>query len=153
MEMVRLGIGIYGIDSSHQVQNQLQTVFAMKATISQLKSLKPGETVGYNRQGRILQPTKIATVGIGYADGLLRLAGNGRHQVLVRGQLAPTVGNICMDMCMVDVSKISDVQEGDEVIIFGKQPTVQDLADVYQTIPYEVFTNISSRVKRVYVQT
>ncbi|HRI58113.1 MAG TPA: alanine racemase C-terminal domain-containing protein, partial [Saprospiraceae bacterium] len=95
---------------------------------------------------------RIATISIGYADGLLRLAGGGRYSVLLRNQPAPTIGNICMDMTMVDVTHIPSVQEGDEVIVFGENPPVQDLALCLQTIPYEVFTNISERVKRVYWQ-
>ena len=150
-DMVRLGIGLYGIDSSG-LQDQLRVVNVLKATVSQVKSVESGETVGYNRNGPVIRPSRIATISIGYADGFLRLAGGGRYQVLVRGHLAPTIGNVCMDMTMIDVTRIPSVREGDEVIIFGENPPVQDLANCLQTIPYEVFTNISERVKRVYWQ-
>jgi len=150
-DMVRLGIGLYGIDSCG-LQDQLQVVNTLKATISQIKEIPAGETVGYNRNGPIVRPSRIATISVGYADGLLRLAGNGRYRVLVHGSLAPTVGNVCMDMTMVDVTDIPKAGEGDEVIVFGEQLPVQVLADCLQTIPYEVFTNIADRVKRVYWQ-
>ncbi len=148
-DMVRLGIGLYGIDSSG-LQDQLQVVNTLKATISQIKELPAGETVGYNRNGPVSRASRIATISIGYADGLLRLAGNGRYAVLVHRQKAPTIGNICMDMTMIDVTGIPEAREGDEVIIFGEHLPVQALAECMQTIPYEVFTNIAERVKRVY---
>ena len=152
MDLVRLGIGIYGIDSSRELQAELQPVLTLKATISQIKEVPAEETVGYGRQGQLSEPKRIAVISIGYADGLLRGAGNGRFSVLIRGRLAPIVGNVCMDMCMVDLSQTPDAAEGDEVIVFGKDQPVQLLADSLQTIPYEVFTNISGRVKRLYVQ-
>ena len=152
MDLVRLGIGIYGIDSSRELQAELQPVLTLKATISQIKEVPAEETVGYGRQGQLCEPKRIAVISIGYADGLLRGAGNGRFSVLIRGRLAPIVGNVCMDMCMVDLSQTPDAAEGDEVIVFGKDQPVQLLADSLQTIPYEVFTNISGRVKRLYVQ-
>jgi alanine racemase len=151
-DMVRLGIGLYGIGGK-TVENQLQTVNYLKATISQIKALEPGETVGYNRNsGPLTAPKRIATISIGYADGMLRLAGVGRFSASLRGQRAPTVGNICMDMCMLDVTHIPQARVGDEVTIFGDDPSVRELAEALQTIPYEVFTNISERVKRVYWQ-
>jgi len=151
-DMVRLGIGLYGIDASG-LQNQLRVVNTLKATISQIKEVPPGDTVGYNRNSGVLDRTRrIATISIGYADGLLRLAGGGRYSVLVHGHRAPTIGNVCMDMTMVDVTHITAAREGEEVIVFGENPPVQELAACLQTIPYEVFTNISERVKRVYWQ-
>jgi len=150
-DMVRLGIGLYGIGSG-ALQEPLQVVNTLKATISQIKEIPPGDTVGYNRNGPIARPSRIATISIGYADGLLRLAGNGRYSVLVHGHRAPTIGNVCMDMTMIDVTDIPAAREGDEVIVFGEQPPVQELAACLQTIPYEVFTNIAERVKRVYWQ-
>lgn len=150
-DMVRLGIGLYGVGSG-DLQEQLQVVNTLKATISQIKEVPPGDTVGYNRNGPVTQPSRIATISIGYADGLLRLAGNGRYSVLVHGLRAPTIGNVCMDMTMVDVTRIPAAREGDEVVVFGEQPPVQELAACLQTIPYEVFTNIAERVKRVYWQ-
>ncbi|MBI5916683.1 MAG: bifunctional UDP-N-acetylmuramoyl-tripeptide:D-alanyl-D-alanine ligase/alanine racemase [Bacteroidetes bacterium] len=152
MEMVRLGIGLYGIDSSGLLQDRLQTVNTLKATISQVKTLEPGETVGYGRMGKAQRPMRIATLSLGYADGLLRRAGNGQYSVLINGKKAPLVGNVCMDMTMADVTGISDAAEGDAVIIFGKELPVQELAASLGTIPYEIFTTISERVKRVYVQ-
>jgi alanine racemase len=150
-DMVRLGIGLYGV-GSEVLQEQLQVVNTLKATISQIKEIPPGDTVGYNRNGPVARPSRIATISIGYADGLLRLAGNGRYSVLVHGHRAPTIGNVCMDMTMVDVTHIPAACEGDEVVVFGEQPPVQELAACLQTIPYEVFTNIAERVKRVYWQ-
>lgn len=151
-DMVRLGIGLYGVGGK-TVQNRLQTVNFLKATISQIKHVAAGETVGYSRNSGLLDtPKRIATISIGYADGLLRLAGGGRYSVLIRQTLAPTLGNVCMDMTMIDVSHIPEAAVGDEVVIFGDNPPVQALADCLQTIPYEVFTNISERVKRVYWQ-
>ena len=150
-DMVRLGIGLYGIDSSG-LQDQLRVVNVLKATISQIKNIEPGETVGYNRNGPVSSPTRIATISIGYADGFLRLAGSGRYSVSIRGRRAPTIGNVCMDMTMVNVTAVPAAREGDEAVIFGEDPGVQELAGSLQTIPYEIFTNISERVKRVYWQ-
>lgn len=151
MEMVRLGIGLYGIDSSQEIQNQLQKVHTLKATISQIKNIAAKETVGYNRKGKAKKDMRIATINIGYADGLMRSAGNGKFSFLIQGKPAKIIGNVCMDMCMVDVSKIPEAAEGDEVIIFGNNPTVEDLAEAMGTIPYEIFPTISDRVKRVYL--
>lgn len=151
-DMVRLGIGLYGIDGSG-LQNRLQVVNVLKSTISQIKHIPQGDSVGYNRNSGILQQARtIATISIGYADGFLRMAGGGRYKVNVNGRPAPTIGNVCMDMTMIDVTGIPDVKTGDEVVIFGRNPEVQILAECMQTIPYEIFTNISDRVKRVYVQ-
>ncbi len=152
MDMVRLGIGLYGVDSSGLLQDQLQTVNTLKATISQIKNVAAGETVGYGRLGKALRPMRIATLSLGYADGLLRRAGNGQFSVLINGQRAPLVGNVCMDMTMADVTDIPSAAEGDTATIFGKDLPVQELAVSLGTIPYEIFTTISERVKRVYVQ-
>jgi alanine racemase len=151
MEMVRLGIGLYGIDGSQTIQNQLQKVHTLKATISQIKNITKGETIGYGRKGKAKKAMRIATISIGYADGLMRSAGNGNFSVLIQGKRAHIVGNICMDMCMVDVTEILEAATGDEVIIFGENPTVEELANVMGTIPYEIFPTISDRVKRVYL--
>ncbi len=149
-DMVRLGIGLYGIDSSvPQHLNGLQPIATLKTSISQVKYITAGETVGYNRNGSLLHDGRIATVRIGYADGYLRAFGNGVGKMLVKGVLVPTVGNIAMDMCMIDVSAV-EVKEGDEVVIFNEQQTIEDLAQQIGTIPYEILTNISQRVKRVY---
>ena len=152
LDMVRLGIGIYGIDSSQTIQELLQPVFTLKARVSQVREVAAGQSIGYNRKGQTNRPSRIATIGIGYADGLLRAAGNGNFSLLIQNQAAPLIGNVCMDMCMADVTDIPNVQAGDEAIIFGQTPTVQDLARSLNTIPYEVLTNLSDRLKRVYVQ-
>ncbi len=151
-EMVRLGLGLYGLDATGILTDKLQVVNTLKASISQIKTVPPGETVGYGRAGRIDKTQRIATISIGYADGFLRKAGNGRYSVLIHGKLAPTVGNVCMDMTMVNIDHIPEAKEGDPVIIFGHYPTVNDLAHCLETIPYEIFTAISKRVKRVYIQ-
>ncbi len=148
-EMVRLGLGFYGIDMTEQVKSDLQIPASLKTTISQIKALQPGATVGYGRKGRVDKPMAIATIAIGYADGFSRAFSNGNAYVLIRGQRAPVVGDVCMDMTMVDVTGI-EAKEGDEVIVFGEEPTIRDLAKWSNTIPYEVLTNISQRVKRVY---
>lgn len=152
MDMVRLGIGLYGVDASGEIGDKLRVVNTLKATISQIKIVQKDETVGYSRKGKIDEEKRIATISVGYADGLLRGAGNGRFQVLIHGKKAPIIGNVCMDMSMIDVSEIPQAKEGDEVIIFGNNPTVNELAESLNTIPYEIFTGISRRVKRVYFQ-
>lgn len=150
-DMVRLGIGLYGIDSSEKVQGKLMNVQTLKTTISQIKQVKKGETVGYGREGKITKEKTIATVGIGYADGLSRKLSGGKGKMLVNGKLAPIIGNVCMDMVMLDITGI-DAQEGDEVIVFGAKPPIQEIAEAAETIPYEILTSISTRVKRVYFQ-
>ena len=151
-EMVRLGIGLYGIDASNKMQKQLRCALFLKAGISQIKQLKAGDTVGYGRVGKIERPSRLATVSIGYADGLPRSAGNGRYALIIHGKKAPIIGSVCMDMCMADISDIPEAAEGDEVLVFGAEPTVEDLARCDQTIPYEILTRISARVKRVYIR-
>lgn len=148
-DMVRLGIGIYGYDPTEMEQEQLKAVATLKSNISQIKKIKKGETVGYGRSGVANADMKIAIVPIGYADGYLRGFGNGKGQMLVNKKRTPTFGNICMDMTMLDISK-TDAKIGDEVIIFGEVPTVKELANQIGTIPYEIMTNISQRVKRVF---
>jgi alanine racemase len=149
-DMVRLGIGLYGIDAAVPDHlNGLQPIATLKTSISQVKHIIAGDTIGYNRNGSLLKDGRIATVRIGYADGYLRAFGNGIGKMMVKGVLVPTVGNIAMDMCMIDVSAV-EVKEGDEVIIFNEQQTIEDLAEQIGTIPYEILTNISQRVKRVY---
>jgi alanine racemase len=149
-DMVRLGIGLYGIDSSVPVaENALQPIASLKTSIAQVKKIGAGDTISYGRSGSLLKDGKIATVRIGYADGYLRAFGNGVGKMLVKGTLVPTVGNITMDMCMLDVSGL-DVNEGDEVIIFDERLRIEELAKQIGTIPYEILTNVSQRVKRVY---
>ncbi len=152
LDMVRLGIGLYGIDGSEMLPAPLEVVQTLTATISQIKELAAGETVGYSRRGSLVRASRIATISIGYADGLPRLAGLGRFSVWLHGKFAPIVGSVCMDMTMVDVTDIEAAKEGDTVEIFGKNQAVQVLASALGTIPYEVFTHISERVKRVYLQ-
>lgn len=148
-DMVRLGIGLYGVDATGNNQSALEPISTLKTTISQVKHIKKGETVGYSRKGIAHEDMQIATMAIGYADGYQRAFSNGVGKVMVKGKLVPVMGNVCMDMTMIDVSGLS-VQEGDEVIIFGASPSIQSLADSLGTIPYEILTNVSERVKRVY---
>ena len=151
-DMVRLGIGLYGVDGSAEIQQDLHVVQTLKATISQIRRVPKTESIGYSRRGQLTKDSIIATISIGYADGLLRGAGNGRFSVGIHGHRAPIVGGVCMDMTMIDITDIPNVTEGDEVEIFGENVPVQDLADALNTIPYEIFTGISERVKRVYFQ-
>lgn len=148
-EMVRLGIGLYGIDSALTKNSPLQTVTSLKTSISQIKHIPAGDTIGYSREGKMPNGGTIATVKIGYADGYNRKMGNGRGKMLVRGQIVPTIGKICMDMCMIDITGI-EAEEGDDVIVFNDVIRVEDIANQLDTIPYEVLTSISQRVKRIY---
>ncbi len=152
LDMVRLGIGLYGVDSAVSGKIALLPVATLKSTIAQVKHLKRGETVGYNRKGLLNRDSVIATVSIGYADGYNRRLGNGTGSMWVKDQLAPVIGSVCMDMTMIDVTDIPGVKQGDEVIIFGKELLIQNLADWAGTIPYEIMTGISQRVKRVYYE-
>ena len=149
MDMCRLGLGLYGIDPRDN--RILSTVSTLKTTILQLRHVPAGDTVGYSRKGRIDHDALIAAIPIGYADGLNRHLGNRHCYCLVNGQKAEYVGNICMDVAMIDVTGI-DCQEGDQVEIFGEHLPVTVLSDVLDTIPYEVLTGVSNRVKRVYFQ-
>lgn len=149
MDMVRVGIGLYGYDGGLPKKNGLQTAVVLKTTVTQLITVRPNETIGYGRNGILPNGGTTATVKIGYADGYNRRFGNGRGKMLVNGKLAPTIGSICMDMCMLDVTGIP-VKTGDEVIVFNGELTIADLAEQIETIPYEILTNISQRVKRVY---
>jgi alanine racemase len=150
-DMVRLGIGLYGVDSSGNNMD-LTEVSTLKSTIAQIKDLKEGETVSYGRKGILSKNSRIATVRIGYADGYPRSLGNGAGKMLINGQLAPVTGVVCMDMTMIDITGIAHVQEGDEVIVFGKDLPVNQVAHWAQTIPYEILAGISQRVKRVYFE-
>ena len=152
MDMVRFGIGLYGLDNYVAFKEKLHPVLSLKTTISQIHLLASGESVGYGRKWVASQPSRIATLSIGYADGLRRAAGNGKFAVWLHEKRAPIVGTVAMDMCMVDVTHLPAAQEGDEVEIFGEHLSVWELANAYATIPLEVFTTISERVKRVYIQ-
>lgn len=151
-DMVRLGIGLYGVDSSNAMHGELKQIGTLKTTIAQIKTLHDGQTVGYSRKGKIKGTMRIATISIGYADGYPRALGNGKAHVLVHGKPAQIFGVVAMDMCMVDVTNIPEAQEGDEVIVFGEQLPLEQLAAWDGTIAYEIMTGISQRVKRVYTQ-
>lgn len=152
LDMVRLGIGLYGVDSAASGLLNLQTVATLKSTIAQLKRLQEGDSVSYNRKGKIEKESLIATIRMGYADGFPRRLGNGVGKVLVRGKLVPVIGTVCMDMFMADVTHVPGVREGDDVLIFGESLPVQSVAQWAETIPYEIMTGISQRVKRVYFE-
>jgi Alr-MurF fusion protein len=149
LDMVRLGIGLYGVEATGQEQRFLQAVGTLKTVVSQIKYLTAGETVGYSRNGQVEHDSAIATLAIGYADGYDRGLGNGNGHVWVNGKLCPTIGNVCMDMTMIDVTGTA-VEEGDEVIVFGKEISISDLAKTIGTIPYELLTGIGERVKRIF---
>lgn len=149
MDMVRLGIGLYGVEVTGRYDQQLRAISTLKTTISQIKRLKKGDTIGYSRKGVMWQDGEIATIALGYADGYDRRFSNGNGFVLIKGKRAHVIGNVCMDMTMIDVTGM-DVNEGDEVIIYGPGISLKVLAERIGTIPYELLTNISSRVKRVY---
>ena len=150
LDLVRLGIGLYGVEVTGRYDRSLKPVSTLKTTVSQLKTLVPGATVGYSRKGSLPEGGRIATLAIGYADGYDRRFSQGKGYVLIHGKKAPVIGNVCMDMVMVDVSHIPEVKAGDEAVVYGEQISLKVLADLIGTIPYELLTNISGRVKRVY---
>jgi alanine racemase len=150
-DMVRLGIGLYGVDTGHVLQNKLRHISVLKTSIAQVHNIVAGQNIGYGHHTIARHDMRIATICIGYADGYPRAMGHGTAHVLIHGQSAKTVGSICMDMCMVDISHIPDAKEGDDAIIFGKDLPVTQLAKWAGTISYEIMTSISQRVKRVYV--
>jgi len=150
-DMVRLGLGLYGVESSGTLQSRLKQVGTLKTTIAQIKEIPVGDTIGYGRRAMAVHPMRIATISIGYADGYHRALGNGKAHVLVHNQPAKIVGVVCMDMCMIDITHIPEAIEGDDVIVFSPELTVDQLAEWAGTIPYEIMTGISQRVKRVYV--
>lgn len=151
-DMVRVGIGLYGVNTSGSKALQLQTVASFKTTIAQLHHLTVGDTVGYNRKGKINKESTIATLRVGYADGYPRALSNGIGHFYIKGCMAPIVGTIAMDMLMVDVSDIPDVNEGDEAEAFGHHIPIQEVAAQSNTIAYEILTGIGQRVKRIYVE-
>jgi alanine racemase len=156
MGMVRLGIGLYGVGFNEEEQRNLRNVSTLKTIISQIKRVKAGDTIGYNRKGVAQTDRVIAVIPIGYADGFNRRLGNGIGKVMIKGVAAKTIGNISMDTCMVDITKqvgspdAPAISEGDEVIVFGEAYSINQLANDLGTIPYEILTGISRRVKRVY---
>ena len=149
MDMVRLGIGIYGISALPGVR--LSPVASLKCKVLQVKQLGDGDTVGYNRRGHAGPGTVTATVPVGYADGIDRRLGCGRASFSIGGHRVPTIGNICMDMCMLDVTGLP-VKAGDTVTIFGEDPTVEELAGILGTIPYEILTSIPRRIERIVIR-
>ena len=150
-DMCRLGLGMYGYGFEHN--DNLEPVSTLSTRIVQIRTLEAGQTVGYGRAGELTRTSRIATIPVGYADGLDRHLGCGRWSMLVGGQSAPTVGRICMDSCMIDVTDIADVKEGDRVTIFSAERgnSAEDMAMTLDTIPYELLTSVSKRVKRVYI--
>jgi Alr-MurF fusion protein len=152
LDMVRIGIGLYGIDPANSKLLDLKEVGTLKTTIAQIKEISRGETVGYNRLGVADRSMKIGTIRLGYADGYPRSLGNGVGKIFYKGRLVPTIGSISMDMTMIDISDISDAKEGDELIIFGNELSVTKLANWAGTIPYDILAGISQRVKRIYFE-
>jgi len=148
-DMIRLGIGLYGIGSNAEEITQIKNVSSLKTAISQIKNISKGSSIGYDRKFVAPKDMRIATVSIGYADGLSRVLSNGKGKMIIHGKRAPIVGNVCMDMCMLDITD-TPCAEGDEVIVFGNGYTAYEMAKDMGTIPYELFTSISRRVKRVY---
>jgi len=147
--MVRLGIGLYGVGNDKTENQQLETVGTLKTVILQIKTIEPGESIGYSRRFIATEKIRIATLPIGYADGIPRAWGNQKGYVTINGKKAQITGTISMDMMMVNVNDI-DCKEGDRAVIFGKSPTVVEMAESLGTIPYEILTSISQRVKRVF---
>lgn len=147
-DMVRTGIGLYGFGNDPEENKSLKPVSTLKTVISQIHKIETGETVGYNMGFKAEKPVRTATLPIGHADGISRAFGNGKGWVTINGQKAPIVGNVCMDMIMVDVTNIECI-DGDEVVVFGENPSVEELSEVINTIPYELLTAVSQRVKRI----
>jgi len=152
LDMVRLGIGLYGVDPAASSLLDLKEVGTLKTTIAQIKELEAGETIGYNRLGVVEQAMRIGTLRLGYADGYPRSLGYGTGKVWYKGRLVPTIGSISMDMTMIDITEIPDAREGDEVILFGSDLSVAELAKWAGTIAYDILAGISQRVKRVYFE-
>lgn len=151
LDMVRLGLGLYGFSPFAEEESQLLNINKLKTSITQLKQITAGESVGYGRAFTAERDIKTATVAIGYADGIHRYLGNGKFKMQINGKEATIIGNVCMDMCMLDVTEI-ECKEGDEVIVFDTQKHIKEMAKIGQTIPYEILTGISQRVKRVYLK-
>ena len=148
-DMVRLGIGLYGVSNDPEEQKRLENVGTLKSIISQIRTIQKGESVGYGRKFIASRDTRVATIPIGYADGISRAWGNGVGFVVIKKQKATIIGSICMDMLMIDCTDV-ECKEGDAVIIFGENPTVNYIAKQLNTISYEILTSISQRVKRVF---
>lgn len=151
-DMVRIGLGMIGISYNKEISKKLQNAVSFKTVISQISTLKSGDSVGYGRNFKSSENTKIATIPVGYADGIPRLIGKKVGKVGVQNELYPIVGNICMDMMMIDLGNNDQIMEGEEVVIFNSKPSLEEFAEYCKTIPYEVLTSISRRVKRIYVK-
>lgn len=147
MDMVRLGIGLYGVSASGI--KGLRNVSTLKTTILQIQEVPKGDSIGYSRRTFVDRDSRIAIIPIGYADGMDRHFSNRNGEVLVNGKRCPIVGNICMDACMIDVTDV-DAKEGDKVVVFGDELSVSELSERLKTIPYEIMTSVSPRVKRIY---
>jgi alanine racemase len=150
-DMVRMGIGMYGYTSSNHHKSQLQPAIKWTSEISQVKTVLPGETIGYGRVGKVNKPTRIGVIPVGYADGFRRSLSNGKGGVYIQGKYCPVIGNVCMDMIMVILDEL-DVTAGDPVEIVGEHQTIESLSEAMETIPYELLTGISKRVHRVYIE-
>lgn len=148
-DMVRLGIGLYGVSSEFESQKKLLPASTLKSKIAQIKYIAKGETIGYNRIGIATEDLTIATIPVGYADGLSRKLGNGNWEMIVNGKKAPIIGNVCMDMVMINVTNI-DCEEGDKAYIFSEKNSITEMANCIGTIPYEILTSYSPRVKRIF---
>ena len=150
-DMCRLGIGLYGFSTT--AGEALEPVSTLRTRIVQIRTLHKGDTIGYGRNGKIEKESRIATIPVGYADGVNRRLGNGAWEMIVGGRRAKTIGNICMDSCMIDITDIEGIKEGDEVTIFSAERgnTAADMAAVLGTIPYEILTSVAKRVKRIYI--
>lgn len=147
-DMVRIGIGLYGFGNNPEVTKQLKNTHTLKSVISQINIIQPGETVGYNRAFTANKIVKSATIPVGHADGISRRLGNKEGFVIINQKIVPIIGNVCMDMIMVDVSEI-DCKEGDDVILFNHQDHINYIAHKCETIPYEILTILSQRIKRI----
>jgi len=151
-EMVRIGKGMYGIDMTYRLDDELEKVHRLFATIAQIKTVPAGATIGYGCHITLDSERKIAVINIGYADGLVRSLGNGVINFLINGQRVPTIGNICMDMCMIDISNTTQINVGDRVEIFGTKVDIREVAKSADTIPLEILSKLSGRLKKVYVE-
>jgi alanine racemase len=152
LDMVRLGIGMYGIESDPNVGGQLEKVHILKTKITQIKNIAKDESISYNRSGKLNKDSQIAVLSLGYADGLPRIAGTKKYKMWMHGKEIPIVGVVCMDMCMVDISNCSEAKVGDEVEVFGNHIPIENIAKVSETIPYEILCGIAPRVKRIFLE-
>lgn len=152
MDMVRLGIGMYGIDANPSIQKLLEKTHKLKTKVSQIKKIKASDLISYNNSGQLVDDGRIAILSIGYADGLPRMAGLQKYNVTIQGQKCALVGAVCMDMCMVDISHLKHIEEGEEVEVFGTSSGLEQLSQITGRIPYEIICGISHRVKRVFIE-